>query len=161
MASGAIAGGIAGLALDITIATGGTGIVALTAVSLASGAGSAIGSYTNQRMNGVSSNNIDWCTVAIDGVWGIVGGALSFGVADVGGPTCLTTRQIVSQPINRVVSQAFGDVTTNIAIGTGTALNSTAVNRMIKGEPDRQTRTATKPAKKFNSKRQSIRGYTI
>jgi RHS repeat-associated protein len=162
MTSGAIAGGIAGAALDIVIATGGTGIVALAAVSLASGFGSALGSYTNQRMNGVPSNSIDWGAVAIDGVWGAVGGALSFGVADVGGPTCLTTRQIVSQPVNRVVSQAFGDLSTNLAIGTGTSLNSMAVNRMIKGEPDRQTRTASKPTRKTNnSRRRSFRGYTI
>lgn len=85
LVSGAVSGGLAGAALDITIATGGTGLVALAIVSGGSGIGNAIASYTNQRMNGISHNEINWSTVVIDGLWGVVAGALSFGVADIGG----------------------------------------------------------------------------
>ena len=86
IASGAISGGISGLALDIAIATGGTGIVAFSLVVTVSGLGSSLGSYVNQRMNGTEFEDIAWGAVVIDGVWGAIGGALSFGAADIG--TC-------------------------------------------------------------------------
>jgi len=68
--SGALSGAISGAAVDIAIATGGVGLVALAGVALASGAGGAASSYVNQRMNGRSHDEVDWGTVAIDGVWG-------------------------------------------------------------------------------------------
>ena len=119
MVSGAISGAISGAALDITIATGGAGLIALAAVSMASGVGGAAGSYVNQRMNGTDHKSIDWATVAIDGVWGAIGGALSFGVADIGGATVKTTREIISQPIKKVAKQAVSDFAATSVIALG------------------------------------------
>ena len=82
--SGALSGAISGAAVDIAIATCGTGLIALAAVAGASGLGGAAGSYVSQRMNGESHNDVNWGDVVMDGVWGAIGGALSYGVADVG-----------------------------------------------------------------------------
>lgn len=121
--SGALSGAATGAALDITIATGGVGLGALAGVAIASGFGGSASSYVNQRMNGVSHSEVDWETVAIDGVWGAIGGAISFGVADVGGPTCQTLKQIVSKPATEISKQAVDDLAMSAAISVGTWLN--------------------------------------
>ena len=128
--SGAISGAISGAAVDITIATGGAGLVALAAVTAASGAGGAASSYVNQRMNGTSHKDVDWGTVAVDGIWGAVGGALSFGMADVGGQTVKTLRQTLAQPLKNIGKQAATDFATATVIAFGTWLNGTKMNTM-------------------------------
>ena len=130
MVSGAISGAISGAALDITIATGGAGLIAFAAVSAASGVGGAAGSYVNQRMNGTAHDNIDWATVAIDGVWGAVGGALSFGVADIGGATVKTAKQIISQPAKKVAEQAVSDFATTSVIALGAWYNGSKMHTL-------------------------------
>ena len=57
--SGALNGAITGAAVDIAIATGGVGIVAFAAVTVAGGVGGATSSYVNQRMNGISHKDVD------------------------------------------------------------------------------------------------------
>ena len=130
MVSGAITGAISGVALDITIATGGAGLAALAAVSVVSGIGGATGSYVNQRMNGISHQNINWGMVAIDGIWGIIGGALSFGTADVGGITEKTVKQTLSQSIKAIGKQAVSDLATTSVIGIGTWYNASKLHTL-------------------------------
>lgn len=126
--SGAINGAITGAAVDITIATGGAGIVAFAAVTIAGGVGGATSSYVNQRMGGKSRSEIDTRTVIMDGVWGAVGAALTFGVADVGGPQAQTLRQSLMQPGKKILNQAANDFATSVVISAGTWLNATKMN---------------------------------
>jgi len=130
--SGAISGAISGAAVDIAIATGGIGLVALAGVAAASGVGGGISSYVNQRMNGVDHNNVDWGTVAIDSAWGAVGGMLSFGMADVGGATCKTLAENLVLKGKDLVIQAATDFTTASAISAGTWLNGSKMNMLYK-----------------------------
>ena len=132
--SGALSGAISGAAVDIAIATGGVGLVALAGVALASGAGGAASSYVNQRMNGRSHDEVDWGTVAIDGVWGAIGGALSFGTADVGGKTCKTLAENLALKGKAFWSQAASDFATTITIAAGTWLNGTKMNLLREGK---------------------------
>ena len=131
--SGALSGAISGAAVDIAIATGGVGLVALAGVALASGAGGAASSYVNQRMNGRSHDEVDWGTVAIDGVWGAIGGALSFGTADVGGKMCKTLAENLALKGKAFWSQAASDFATTITIAAGTWLNGTKMNLLREG----------------------------
>ena len=128
--SGALSGAISGAAVDITIATGGVGLVAFAGVVAASGVGGAASSYVNQRMNGTERNKIDWGTVAIDGVWGAVGGALSFGMADIGGKACKTLAENLSLTGKELLKQAASDFTTTTTIAFGTWLNGSKMNMM-------------------------------
>ena len=130
--SGAISGAISGAAIDVAIATGGTGLVAFAGVALASGAGGATGSYVNQRMNGVPHNEVDWGTVAIDGLWGTVGGMLSYGMADVGGKLCNTLRDNLALRGKSFVLQVTRDFITTAIIAAGTWLNGTKMNMLFK-----------------------------
>ena len=130
--SGALSGAISGAAVDIAIATGGVGLVALAGVAIASGAGGAASSYVNQRMNGKKHNEVDWDTVAIDGVWGAVGGALSFGAADVGGKACKTLAQNIALKGKKLVTQLASDLATATTISFGTWLNGTKMNMLYK-----------------------------
>lgn len=132
--SGALSGAVSGAAVDIAIATGGAGLVAFAAVTLASGAGGAASSYVNQRMNGKSHDEVDWATVAIDGVWGAVGGALSFGTADVGGKMCKTLAENLSLKGKALLSQAGSDFATTFTIAAGTWLNGTKMNLLREGK---------------------------
>ena len=132
--SGALSGAVSGAAVDIAIATGGAGLVAFAAVTLASGAGGAASSYVNQRMNGKSHDEVDWTTVAIDGVWGAVGGALSFGTADVGGKMCKTLAENLSLKGKALLSQAGSDFATTFTIAAGTWLNGTKMNLLREGK---------------------------
>ncbi len=129
--SGAISGAISGAALDITIATGGVGIVAFAAVTTVSGFGGAAGSYINQRMSGKEHDEVNWKSVAISGVWGAIGGAISFGVADIGGATCQTLKQTLSHSLKEIFKQAGSDLATTSAITFGTWLNDAGMNTML------------------------------
>ena len=126
--SGALSGAISGAAVDIAIATGGVGLVALAGVVTASGIGGAVSSYTNQRMNGTARNKIDWGTVAIDGVWGAVGGAFSFGVADIGGKMCKTLSENLALRGAALWKQIGSDFANTLIITAGTWLNGTKMN---------------------------------
>lgn len=126
--SGAINGAITGAAVDFAIATGGAGIVAFAAVTIAGGIGGAASSYVNQRLNGKSHDEIDVGTVIMDGAWGAVGAALTFGVADVGGPQAQTLRQIFKQPVKKILNQAANDFATSFVISASTWLNATKMN---------------------------------
>ena len=132
--SGALSGAISGAAVDIAIATGGVGLVALAGVTLASGAGGAASSYVNQRMNGKSHDEVDWGTVAIDGVWGAVGGALSFGTADVGGKMCKSLAENLALKGKAFWRQAGSDFVTTLTIAAGTWLNGTKMNLLKEGK---------------------------
>lgn len=68
--SAALSGAISGAAVDITIATGGVGLVALAGVAAASGVGSAASSYLNQRMNGKEHDEVDFGTALLIGTAG-------------------------------------------------------------------------------------------
>ena len=131
--SGALSGAVSGAAVDITFATVGVGLVALAGVALASGAGGAASSYVNQRMNGISHDKVDWGTVAVDGVWGTVGGALSFGTADVGGKMCKTLAENVALKGKAFWSQVGSDFATTLTIAAGTWLNGTKMNLLRNG----------------------------
>ena len=126
--SGAINGAITGAAVDFAIATGGAGIVAFAAITIAGGIGGAASSYVNQRMNGKSHDEIDVGTVIMDGAWGAVGAALTFGVADVGGPQAQMLRQIFKQPVKKILNQAANDFATSFVISASTWLNATKMN---------------------------------
>jgi RHS repeat-associated protein len=130
--SGALSGAISGAAVDIAIATGGVGLVALAGVAAASGAGGAAGSYVNQRMNGVEHKDVDWGTVIIDGAWGAVGGAVSFGMADVGGITCKTLAANLALKGKDLVVQAGSDFATAAVISSGIWLNGSKMNMLYK-----------------------------
>ncbi len=129
--SGAINGAITGAAVDVAIATGGIGIAVFAAVTVAGGIGGGISSYVNQRMNGVSNEEVDWKTVAIDAVWGSVGAALTYGVADVGGPKAQTLEKIFKQSGRKIVKQAGNDFVTSAEISGGTWLNGTKMNYLV------------------------------
>ena len=129
--SGALNGAITGAAVDIAIATGGVGIVAFAAVTVAGGVGGATSSYVNQRMNGISHKDVDWKTVALDGAWGAVGAALTFGAADVGGPGMQTVKEIFRQSGRKIMKQAANDLLTSTVISAGTWLNGTKMNRLM------------------------------
>ena len=124
MASGAINGAITGAAVDIAIATGGAGVVVLAAVTVAGGFGGATSSYVNQRMNGVAHEEVNWASVAVDGAWGAVGAALTFGVADVGGPGAQTLNEIFKQSGRKILKQAGEDFLMSTVISAGTLLNA-------------------------------------
>ena len=124
MICGAISGAVTGAAIDITIATGGAGLVALAAVSSVSGIGAGFSSYLNQRMNGVSNEDVDYEAVIVDGLWGVAGGVMSYGLADVGGVTCQTLDQVLSQSSSKIVQQATYDIATATVVSTGTSLCS-------------------------------------
>lgn len=126
--SGAISGAISGAALDIAIATGGAGLVVLGAVTIASGAGGGVSSYVNQRMNGTPREEVDWLTVGIDSLFGAVGGAFSFGLADVGGAASKTLKQILSQPLRKIGQQAVEDFVATTIVTAGMWLNGTKLN---------------------------------
>ena len=132
IAGGALSGAISGAAVDITIATGGAGLVAFASVATASGFGGAAGSYVNQRMNGVRHKDIDWDAVVIDGVWGAAGGMLSYGMADVGGSTCKTLLENLSLKRKELIVQAATDFGTATIISAGTWLNSAKMNMLYK-----------------------------
>jgi len=104
------------------------GRIPLIAVAGASGVGGAAGSYVNQRMDGVAPEEVDWGAVAIDAAFSGVGGLISYGVADVGGPGAQTTKQILSQSGTKISNQFADDFATTTAIGLGTWLNSTKIN---------------------------------
>ena len=97
-----------------------------------SGLGGATGSYVNQRMNGIAHNEVDWGAVAVDGVWGAIGGAVSYGVADVGGPGCTTLSNTLSKPAVEVGKQLVEDATTTAVITGTTWLNGTKMNMLRK-----------------------------
>ena len=124
MASGAINGAITGAAVDIAIATGGAGVVVLAAVTVAGGFGGATSSYVNQRMNGVAHEEVNWASVAVDGAWGAVGAALTFGIADVGGPGAQTLKEIFKQSGRKILKQAGEDFLMSTVISAGTLLNA-------------------------------------
>ena len=128
--SGAISGVISGAAVDIAIATGGVGLVAFAGVTIASGAGGATSSYINQRMNGKSHNEVDYETVIVDGVWGAIGGMLSFGTADIGGKTCKTLMENLALKGKAFLNQVGSDVATTFTITIGTWLNGTKMNSL-------------------------------
>ena len=130
IASGALSGAITGAAVDITIATGGAGLIALAGVATASGFGGAAGSYLNQRMNGAKHEEVDWGTVAIDGVWGAVGGMLSFGMADIGGKACKTLAQNLALKGKDLIRQVLDDFLTSSIISAGVWLNGTKMNKL-------------------------------
>ena len=123
--SGAINGAITGAAVDIAIATGGAGVVALVALG---GIGGATSSYINQRMNGKSHSEVDFRTVAIDGVWGAVGTMLSIGTAGIGSNQVQNLRQILSKPIKKIAKQAVDDFSMSAIISFGTWLNGTKMS---------------------------------
>ncbi len=136
--SGAISGAVSGAAVDIaiaaTVATGGVGLAALVGVAIASGAGGAAGSYVNQRMNGVEHENVDWETVIIDGIWGAVGGMLSFGTADVGGKMCRTLAENLALRGKAFFIQAGSDFVMAATISAGTWLNGTKMQLIREGK---------------------------
>ena len=131
MISGAISGAVTGAAVDIAIMTGGVGVAAFVVVTMFGGIGGAASSYTNQRMNGTSHKDVDWNCVIVDGIWGAVGAALTFGVADVGGPAMKTTREILKQSTHKIVKQATTDFATSVVISAGTWLNGTKAKLII------------------------------
>ena len=129
---GAISGGISGAAIDIAIATGGAGIVLLASVAGISGLGGALGSAANQLVSGTSIDNLNWEAIALDGVFAAAGSLLSFGLADVGGPTCQTFKQIFSQKLKDIGKQFAYDFSTTSIIGMNAWLYSSklqALNR--------------------------------
>ena len=128
--SGALSGFVAGGILDLTIATGGTGLIAFGAVVLGSGASNFAGSALNQTLNG---KTIDWGTAAIDGLWGAVGGALSFGLADVGGATSKTLKQIFSQSGQKIAKDIGEDLLMDITISGSTWINGSKMNLLKDG----------------------------
>ena len=130
MVSGALSGAISGAALDIAIATGGVGLIALSGVVLASGVGGAAGSYVNQIMSDKTHDEVDWGEVIVDGVWGAIGGALSFGVADVGGKTCQTLAKNLALRGKAFWQQVGNDFLTTLAITFGTWLNGTKMKSL-------------------------------
>ena len=81
-------------------------------------------------MNGVSHENIDWGTVAIDGAWGVIGGAISFGTADIGGKACKTLADNLALSGKEMLKQAGDDLLTDITVSTGTWLNGTKMNML-------------------------------
>ena len=85
-------------------------------------------------MNGKSHNEVDWGTVAIDGVWGAVGGALSFGTADVGGKMCNSLAENLALKGKAFWSQAGSDFATTLTIAAGTWLNGTKMNLLREGK---------------------------
>ena len=129
--SGAISGAISGAAIDIAIATGGIGLIGIAVVS---GIGSAGSSYINQRMNGMTHEEVDWGTVAIDGVWGSIGGAISFGVADIGGAACRTLAQNLALKGTAFWTQVGNDFSSTFAITIGTWFNGTKMGWMKDGK---------------------------
>ncbi len=132
IASGALSGAISGAAVDITIATGGVGLVAFAGVAIGSGCGGAAGSYVSQRMNGIRHEDVDWGTVAIDGVWGAVGGMLSFGMADIGGRACKTLAENLALKGTDLAIQVATDFATATIISAGTWLNGSKMNMLYK-----------------------------
>lgn len=90
VASGAVSGAIAGAALDIAIATGGTGLVAIAAYigintaggALGAAAGEVISQLGNQYANG-ESLNVNWNDVGNSAAWGGAFGLIT-GAASVG-----------------------------------------------------------------------------
>jgi len=131
--SGALSGAISGAAVDIAIATGGVGLVAFVGVTLASGAGGAASSYVNQRLNGKTHDEIDVGSVVIDGIWGAVGGALSFGTADVGGKMCRSLTENLALRGSSFWNQVGEDFSTAFTITFGTWLNGTKMNLLREG----------------------------
>jgi len=114
---GAMSGAFTGLLIDAAVWTGGTGLLALALVSGLSGVGAGFTSCINQRLNG---KDIDVGTAIVDGLWGAVGGALSFGLAG-GGDSFQSLKQIFAQPAKKVVQQAAYDLTMATMVSTGTA----------------------------------------
>ena len=125
--SGAVNGAITGAMVDIAVATGGAAIPLLIGVATVGGAGS---SYLNQRMQGVSNQDINWGAVALDGMWAGVGAALSIGTAGVGTSQVQTLRQILKKPLKEIAKQAVEDFTTSTIISFGTWLNGTKMNSL-------------------------------
>lgn len=85
--------------VDIAVAAGGAAIPLLIGVATVGGAGS---SYLNQRMQGVSNQDINWGAVALDGMWAGAGAALSIGTAGVGTSQVQTLRQILKKTLKRL-----------------------------------------------------------
>jgi RHS repeat-associated protein len=77
---GIVSGAAAGAVADLVIATGGTGLVALAVAGAASG---AAGNYVDQRLNGVSHEDVSWKNVgisaALGGSLGYLGGKINLG----------------------------------------------------------------------------------
>ena len=105
-------------------------------MSLSSGIGSGVSSYVNQKISNDPDVGIDWGTVIVDGIWGTVAGALSFGMADVGGATSKTLREIISQPGREILKQAGTDILTTFVITAGTWFNGTKMNAIRTPRPN-------------------------
>jgi len=122
--SGALSGAVSGAAVDLAIA----GYLTCGGVVVISGLGGAASSYVNQQMNGVPFSETGPGTIIIDAIWGAVGGALSFGTADVGGKMCKTLAENLALKGKDFWNQVGSDFATSLITTTGTWLNGTQMN---------------------------------
>lgn len=95
----------------------------------------------NQKMNG---QKIDCGTVAIDSLWGIIGGALSFGLADV--TKALKLSEILKLPLKDIAALAASDTASSITVSSGIGYSGTLYNSMYK--PKQATSLTTKTPSK-------------
>ena len=138
MLSGAMSGAITGAAIDVTVFCSIAAPVALPAIALAGGVSTAAASYTNQRLNGTSHKDVDYEAVVVDSLWGTVGGFISGAIADVGGATCQSFGQILSQSTKQIAQQATYDLTMATIVSTGTALCATGTSSVRDSSDNRK-----------------------
>jgi hypothetical protein len=109
-------------------------LVALAGVAAASGVGSAASSYLNQLMNEKEHDEVDFGTVVIDGLWGAIGGALSLGMAGVGGSTCQTLAQNFALRGKDLMVQIGNDFSAAVIISAATWFNGTKMSMIRDGK---------------------------
>ena len=66
----------------------------------------------------------------MDGVWGAIGGALSFGMADIGVKMCKNLAQNPALKGKAFWSQAGSDFATSFTISLGSSLNATKMKAL-------------------------------
>ncbi len=99
--AGATSGAIAGLAADVLAITGGTGIVVIGVMGVASAAGSAAGSIVEAK---VKNEPVDMGKLIEDAVWDGACGAL-FGY--MGGPIKSQLGKVAEKGLGQVIKQTF------------------------------------------------------
>ena len=119
MVSGLFTGVAVGFAVELKVAS----VLVFGKATTFGGIGGALSSYVNQRMNGIKFRDLDWGAIIIDGIWGAVGTAFSYGLADVGGPKAMTFKDIMKLPGKKILKKAAEDFTYSATISFGTWLN--------------------------------------
>ena len=155
--SGAVSGAISGAALDIVVATGGTGLIALGFVMIESGLGSAMGSIINQSMN---NQPVYVGTVITDGIIGAAAGGISYGGLRSG--SVMSFKETMAQPAKEIAAKAAVDTASTGAVSVwaaassdGCSYNRTSRNagKVTSVGVDRRERASVRRSEYYNSYR--------